>query len=265
MIANCGHDEDHKYKGGSAGDQTGGEYAVINWFNRPWSCVLRYPDQDVANDLAAVAFAAAKNDHIGYDQEDRLTYFKHLKLVGWDPEKIRSDCEADCSSSTAANIIAVGYRMNISSWKTISPSITTMGLRRALKRIGFDVLTFPKYTDSDKDLLPGDVLLYDGHHVAINITAGSNTKQPAAGRYTIGETYTLLNDLFVRNAPRGVKKDRSELTADGQKNALKIKVAVLKKGTKVTVLELKTVDEKIWGRIPSGWICLEAPYALYVS
>lgn len=44
MISNCGHDENNKYKGGKAGDQTGGEWALINWYNRPWKCVLRHPD-----------------------------------------------------------------------------------------------------------------------------------------------------------------------------------------------------------------------------
>lgn len=44
MISNCGHDERGKYSGGKAGDQTGTEWQVINWYNRPWKCVLRHPD-----------------------------------------------------------------------------------------------------------------------------------------------------------------------------------------------------------------------------
>ena len=47
MISNCGHDENNRYKGGKAGDQTGGEWALINWYNRPWKCVLRHPDAKV--------------------------------------------------------------------------------------------------------------------------------------------------------------------------------------------------------------------------
>ena len=43
MISNCGHDERGKYSGGKAGDQTGTEWQVINWYNRPWKCVLRHP------------------------------------------------------------------------------------------------------------------------------------------------------------------------------------------------------------------------------
>ena len=44
MISNCGHDENNRYSGGKAGDQTGTEWRVINWYNRPWKCVLRHPD-----------------------------------------------------------------------------------------------------------------------------------------------------------------------------------------------------------------------------
>ena len=44
MISNCGHDERGKYSGGKAGDQTGTEWQVINWYNRPWKCVLRHPN-----------------------------------------------------------------------------------------------------------------------------------------------------------------------------------------------------------------------------
>ena len=47
MISNCGHDENNRYSGGKAGDQTGTEWRVINWYNRPWKCVLRHPDAKV--------------------------------------------------------------------------------------------------------------------------------------------------------------------------------------------------------------------------
>jgi hypothetical protein len=39
MIANSGHDEKNKYRNGRAGDQTGGEYAVIP--SVAWTLVIR--------------------------------------------------------------------------------------------------------------------------------------------------------------------------------------------------------------------------------
>ena len=47
MISNCGKDERNQYSGGQAGDQTGAEYVVINWYSRPWNCVLRHPNAAV--------------------------------------------------------------------------------------------------------------------------------------------------------------------------------------------------------------------------
>lgn len=173
MIANCGNDEKGKYYGGKAGDQTGSEYCVRTWYSRPWSCVLRYPDSAVAKKIAQVAKNAADNKNIGYDQSQRLTFYDALKANGWVVKTIKTPCEADCSSSTAAIIIAVGYKMKLQKLKTVNPSCTTSNLRQALKNAGFKVLTDSKYLTSDDYLLPGDILLYDGHHVAINLDKGA--------------------------------------------------------------------------------------------
>lgn len=74
MISNCGHDENNRYSGGKAGDQTGTEWQVINWYNRPWKCVLRHPDAKVRKMIASMAKAAAVNNKIGYDQSERYTF-----------------------------------------------------------------------------------------------------------------------------------------------------------------------------------------------
>ena len=55
LISNSGHDENGKYLGGKAGDQTGTEWALIPWYNRPWKCVLRHPDAKVRAKLAELA------------------------------------------------------------------------------------------------------------------------------------------------------------------------------------------------------------------
>lgn len=176
MISNCGHDERGKYSGGAAGDQTGTEWQIIAWYNRPWNCVLRHPDQRVRNDLAYLARAAAQNDNIGYDQGQRTTYWTQLAAVGYDPAKITAKCEADCSSGVAANVKAVGYRLGIKKLQQVSKDCYTGNLRAALKAAGFEVLTASKYLTSDKYLLPGDILLYEGHHTATNLDYGSEAK-----------------------------------------------------------------------------------------
>lgn len=174
MISNCGHDENGRYSGGKAGDQTGTEWQIISWYNRPWNCVIRFENQQVAQMIADIARAAAKNDLIGYDQNQRTTYWSHLKASNYDPAQITIACEADCSSGVAANVKATGYRLGIQALKDVSIDAYTGNLRAVLKAAGAIVLTASKYLTSDKYLRPGDILLYEGHHTAINLDMGSN-------------------------------------------------------------------------------------------
>lgn len=175
MIANCGHDERGAYKGGSAGDQTGEEYYVRTWYNRPWYCVLRYPDQRTALMIAQISRDAANNNNIGYDQNQRLTFYNNLAAAGWNPSAITTRCESDCSASTAACIIAAGHKVGNSALTGINPSLTTYYMRSALQTVGFQLLTDSRYLTSDSYLLPGDVLLKDDAHVAVNLDSGANS------------------------------------------------------------------------------------------
>lgn len=173
MISNCGKDERGTYSGGFAGDQTGQEYWLISWYSRPWNCVLRHPNAQVRSEIARLATSAAKNDAIGYDQGERLTFWNELASCGYDPARITRPCEADCSSSTASIVKAVGYLLNDSNLKTVSPGMTTHTMRGSLRNAGFDVLTDSKYLTSDSYLLAGDILLNDAAHAAINVTDGA--------------------------------------------------------------------------------------------
>ncbi len=91
-----------------------------------------------------------------------------------------------------------------------------------------------------------------------NIDAPAKTPTAQAARYTVGKTYTLNSNMYVRTEPRGRKKTLAELTADGRKNAYKdgAGAALLKKGTRVTVQEVKeNADGSTWVKIPSGYVC----------
>jgi len=46
-ISNSGHDEKGRYTGGIPGDQTKKEWEIKNWYNRPWNCIIRHPNQKV--------------------------------------------------------------------------------------------------------------------------------------------------------------------------------------------------------------------------
>lgn len=182
MLSNCGHDERGKYSGGKAGDQTGTEWVVIPWYSRPWGVMLRHPNAAVGKKIAELAEKAAKNDYIGYDQGDRYTFWQQLKASGYDPAKIAVACEADCSSGVAALVKAVGYLMQDKKLQGVSIHCYTGNLRAALVKAGFDTYTEKEYLNGDSYLLPGDILLLEGHHVAVNLTAGKNA--PDSGLLT---------------------------------------------------------------------------------
>lgn len=172
LISNSGGDERGKISGGVAGDQNGSEWGLRYWYNKPWNCVLRYPDTKVALKIAELGCEAALNDKIGYDQNERYTYWQLLQKAGYHPSKITQPCEADCSAGVIANVKAVGYILNISKFKDIKATYTG-DMRSTFNAAGFQVLTEPKYLNGSTYLLPGDILLNDAKHTATNVSVGT--------------------------------------------------------------------------------------------
>lgn len=232
-ISNSGSDENGGYSGGKAGDQTGREWQLRSWYNRPWNCVLRHPSEEVRMKLAELACAAALNDLIGYDQYQRDTYWQHLKASNYDPAQITIACEADCSAGVIANARAAGYLLGIDALKNLSATYTG-NMRSGFKAAGFQVLTDSKYLTSGDYLLPGDVLLNDTHHTATNVTKGKRAKtantpventstSTNGGKYMFsvgnvqngskGNDVKLLQILLKSNGFKG--KDGKNLTIDG--------------------------------------------------
>lgn len=196
MISNCGHDENGKYSGGRAGDQTGGEWEIREWYNRPWNYVLRHPDAKVRTEIALLAERAAKNNLIGYDQNQRYTFWRQLKISNYDPAQITVSCETDCSAGVLAIVKSVGYRLDIDDLKSVNSDGYTGNMRQILKSAGFEVLTASKYLNSDAYLLTGDILLYEGHHTAINLTDGASvTSDIESGDSTTTEGVSFMRDL----------------------------------------------------------------------
>lgn len=173
-ISNCGHDENNKYRGGKAGDQSGTEWYVRNWYNGGWKYVLRHPDTKTRALIAEMARNAANNNHIGYDQNERLTFWTQLKAANYRPENITKNCEADCSSGVAAIVKGAGYRLGNSKMQGVNTSIYTGNEKTALSNAGFTVLSASKYLTSDAYLLEGDILL-SGGHTCINLTNGGKS------------------------------------------------------------------------------------------
>lgn len=175
-ISNSGQDENKACHGGKAGDQSGHEWALKPWYNRPWSVVLRHPNQAVALTIAKLSIDAAHNDNIGYDQYQRETYWQALQKAGYDPSAITTPCEEDCTAGVSANVKAAGYLCGVAALQSV-PICTSRDMRQAFVRAGFQALTASRYLNGSDYLLPGDVLLYENHHAATNVTCGKAALQ----------------------------------------------------------------------------------------
>lgn len=154
------------------------EYLIQNWYDGNWNGILRYTGEkqaEVREAIAQVATLAANNNHIGYSQSSRLSYFKQLKKHNWAPDKIDKNCEADCSSSTAANVIAAGHHAGVKKLQKVSEGLTSSDTASALQKVGFKYYTGKKYTSSDKNLLRGDILVCTSRHVTIYIGSGKSS------------------------------------------------------------------------------------------
>lgn len=98
-------------------------------------------------------------------------------------------------------------------------------------------------------------------------SGASNTSEPVKPQekpqtkpsgYVIGGTYTISVKSAL-NVRKGAGTSYgligyNKLSADGKKHAY-YPSGALRPGTRVTCLETRKIEDKIWMRIPSGWIC----------
>lgn len=265
MISNCGHDENNKYHGGAAGDQTGGEWTLRSWYNRPWDCVLRYPDKKVAQAIANEAIDAANNNNIGYDQWQRTTFWNQLVTAGYKASKIGTKCEADCSAGAMAIVKAVGYQLGIKKLQNVQ-LVTTPYMKKELQAAGFEVLTFSKYRTSEAYLEPGDILLNwaPNGHTTIEVGTGKKNTETTTAPTTGGKCIVELTELKKGMKSTEVKSLQILLKAAGYKGADKkvltidgsfggntdFAVRAFQKAAKLTVDGV--VGAKTWAKLIKG-------------
>ena len=115
-VSNCSGTEYGGAYGGAAGDQTGREVVVRDWYDFGQEAVYRHPDPNVRAELARLAREVAENDCIGYDQNGRLSFRDCFRKANYIPSRITTKCETDCSACTAAIIEAVGALLG-NKWK----------------------------------------------------------------------------------------------------------------------------------------------------
>ena len=282
-------DERGKASGGKAGDQTGREVAVENWYNHSlgWY-IIRAKDDKVREKIAVGMEHACSNSNIGYDQGQNKTLWNAADDVGFDPGKVKTPCETDCARLVRVCVRYAGVKAD---------DFYTGDELKKLKATGaFDIITDKAKCSTSAYLKRGDILVTrsKGHTVVV-LDDGSETKKakeaakkkttPAPAKkaetkkttkkttkkatvptYKVGKKYKIVvGALNVRTGPgTGYrKKSRAELTADGRKHATKS--GALVKGTVVTCNSTKTVSGNVWMKIPSGWVAAYYSKKTYIK
>ena len=242
-ISNSGSDENGRATGGKAGDQTGNEWTIRGWYNRPWNCVLRYPDTTVANKISELAIKAARNDKIGYNQNNRTSYWLLLRSAGYDPSKITTACDADCSAGVIANVKAVGYLLGIPKLQNIWATYTG-NMRQAFYEAGFQILSGNKFLTSPDYLLPGDILLNDVHHTATCVSRGSKAAATSSSN-TTQTSSTTINTTSGKWT--GVVQADTKVRTWAGEEYKEVSFSPVKKGAEIEVqYSLKAVNGSEW-------------------
>ena len=200
-------DERGRARGGTAGDQTGGEVKVGYYYQFGQNVVLRPTDRATGVKMAEIMRKICYNNKVGYDQDERTTLYKEMARVGWDPDKITKPVETDCSALIAVVCRSVGI--------SVSPDIWTGNMREALSKTGkFRAFTGTGWTNTDKNLRKGDIILNPAAHVIMAIEDGpdadkgetSSVPQPVgtATVYVYGSHGSGVNERWALDSSRSV-------------------------------------------------------------
>lgn len=217
-MSNCGHDENGRYRGGKAGDQTGTEWYIRPWYSYPWNYIIRWKDRTLGNLFADLSVEAANNNLVGYDQNQRGTFWTHLKASNYRPSKITIACETDCSAGTIALIKAVGYLKGIPELQKCNATYTgdMMNYFRSANGQKYFTILTGKYLTNSSYAMRGDINLNTAHHVNVTVDNGVNCGLASSSTSTTTPT-TTKNYLTVGDKGDAVKTLQTKLNKVGYK------------------------------------------------
>lgn len=163
ILGHAVYDENGKSSGGAKGDQTSKEVTTWNYYisgGKKWQYVIRLRNEAKRQKLADKIYAACNNDNIGYSQSDRLSLYEAAKKTKFNIGKISTKCNCDCSSLVACCLNAIGIK--------VPHDCYTGNLRKALDDTNaVDIFVDTNHLTSMNNLEVGDILLREGHHVAV--------------------------------------------------------------------------------------------------
>lgn len=175
--------EDGKARNGKAGDQTGKEVCVRDFYvyKGGWDTMLRPLDPNIAEKSAQACEAGCANNNIGYDMNQRNTLHTEAKKVGYNLAAVSVPVETDCSAfmttcALAAGVTGLEYTKN-------APTTSTM-VRQFTQTGKYQAFTDKRYLTSDEYLKRGDIIVKQGHHTVMVLTNGAKAGIAAGEKST---------------------------------------------------------------------------------
>lgn len=249
-VANCGHDERYKYSGGKAGDQTGDEWYIRDDYDFGQKVYLVHPNDKVNDLVARMAVSGAKNDHIGYDQGERTTFYTALKKANWIVANIKTDCESDCSAGVAAIVIGAGNRLGDKKLAAVSKDCYTGNLKAALTKAGYKAYTYNELIKKFGKKPKGCIQLNESKHVNIVVDGASNLPKDTTSS-TNTSTSSAKTGKYKITTASGVNL-RTGAGTDKPKTG-----EALTKGTTVSVTQTYSEGNSLWGKTSKGWFAIK--------
>ena len=263
-----------------AGDQTGREVCVTNWYDGGWNVMLICTDPKLAKQAAAYDEAICRDDNYGYDQSQRTTgYIAIVNHNGKVNNGIPS--EFDCSSLVASCYKLAGLN--------ISQHCTTRNLRAALLATGkFKAYTDAAHLRTSTYAAVGAIYIREGVHVVMTLDNGPKAEIPVtpakpakkeakpsaelkpeikpAEHFKKGGKYKTQVGLKIRaGAGTGFEaKVYEQLNKEGKLKD-KNKDGILDKGSEIEALEVKSVGKDVWLKTSFGWIAAYYEGSYYIK
>jgi len=193
---------------GKKGDSTGREVCIEDWYlhKKGWVC-LEAKNPEVRNRIAYAIRAICENDNFGYGQSDRDSCLKPLEAVNWNPAKVTTPVNIDCSLAVYVACRYAGIPIVYDS----THAFYTGNLTSRLKQTGqFNVYTDKAHCEGITGLVEGDILCTKtkGHVVTVVST----------DKLTAKNTWLKENNYWYRLNASGERLKGYHLISDNGKN-----------------------------------------------
>lgn len=246
-IGQASHDENNKYTGGKAGNQSGTELNTRAAYLYNWHTLIRFKDANRALKCGQAMAAAVANVNIGYDQYERNTILPLARKVNWDLSKITTPCECDCSSLAGVCGIAAGIP---ESTLYVDGNLCYTGnqVQRFRNSGMVDIYTSSDYVNSTAKWQVGDILVSNSHTVVV-----------VSGPVASGGSNNAIDGMSIDELAQAVIAGRFG-TGDDRRAALGDKYDAVQKrvneilsGSSSTPSPSKSIDEIAQEVIAGKW------------